>query len=678
MSPSATGLPRISRVRRENPADPIRVGLVQVNNSFSGQNYFPYSIGILQAYAERHLKNLERYEFMLPVYSRTTVQDAFEKIKDADVVFFSTYVWNIRFSLELARRLKSARPEVLTVFGGPQVPNHVEDFLRKNTVVDVACHGEGEQVFVALLDRGLYGDWESVPSISYLTEDGSLVQRPLVERLKDMAAVPSPYLSGTFDALMKAYPKENWIVMWETNRGCPFSCTFCDWGSAVASKVFQFELPRILKEIDWFADHRIEFIFCADANFGMLPRDYDIVHYAAKTKTSRGYPRALSVQNTKNATERAYSVQKLLSDAGLNKGVTIALQSVDPDTLKSIKRANISTESFQELQRRFTRDGVETYSDIILGLPGETYESFATGTSDVIENGQHNRIQFNNLSILPNAEMGDPDYQKKYGMEIVETRVVNIHGSIADDASADGIYETQHLVVGTSSMPRPDWVRTRAFSWMTALLHFDKILQIPLILVHEQTRVRYRDLIELFMEGSLEGYPALSEIRDFFLAKAKDIQDGGAEYVHSEKWLNIWWPADEHAFIKMSVEGKLEQFYEEAERRLQSYLDERGLKLPPGLLHDAVVLNRSLVKQPFQTADVDVTLSFNVWEFYHSVPRGLGVALERKPRTYRVNRTKASWSSWNDWCREVVWYGNKKGAYLYSNSLVEPELAGHF
>ena len=49
--------------------------------------------------------------------------------------------------------------------------------------------------------------------------------------------------------------------------------------------------------------------------------------------------------------------------------------------------------SFQELQRRFTRDRIETYSDVILGLPGETYASFAEGVSAVIENGQHHRIQ---------------------------------------------------------------------------------------------------------------------------------------------------------------------------------------------------------------------------------------------------------------------------------------------
>jgi hypothetical protein len=395
-----------------------------------------------------------------------------------------------------------------------------------------------------------------------------------------------------------------------------------------------------------------------------------------ETKTKRGYPRALSVQNTKNATERAYTVQKLLSDAGLNKGVAIALQSLDPETLKSIKRQNISTETYQELQRRFTRDNVETYTDLILGLPGETYDRFVEGTSKVIDDGQHNRIQFNNLSILPTAEMGDPEYQRKYGVVTVESKIINIHGSLAE--SNDEVAETQQLVVATTAMPKDDWVRTRAFCWMAALLHFDKILQIPFVLLHEVADLRYRELIEAFSAGDLKAFPILAEIRAFFEDEARKIQAGGPEYCRSEQWLNIWWPADEYIFIKLSVEGRLNEFYREAEQVLVRLLREKFVELQPELLHEAVTLNRSLIKQPFQTENVEVELSYNIWEVYRGVLQGDSVPLENDSKRYHVDRTSETWSSWDDWCREVVWYGNKKGAYLYGHRAVDRELAGHY
>lgn len=654
----------------------IKIGLVQINNSFSKQNYLPYSVGLLQSYTKQHASFPGRYEFLLPIYSRLAVPKAVGHLLEADIVGFSAYVWNIRISLEIAKALKRKRPDTLIVFGGPHVPDRAENFLRQNPFIDLCCHGEGERVFLDILENSASRNWEPIQSVSFLREDGSFVTRPKAERIKDPSFIPSPYLTGVFDPLMEENPEEQWLILWETNRGCPFSCTFCDWGSAVQAKVFTFDLQRLFKEVDWFADRKIQFIFCCDANFGILPRDLEIAQYVADIKNRRSFPHALSVQNTKNATERAYQVQKMLADSGLNKGVTISFQSLDPDTLESIKRKNISSASFQELQRRFTRDRVETYTDLILGLPGETYDSFAKGVSGVIEDGQHNRIQFNNLSILPNAEMGDPEYQKKYGMVSIETKVVNIHGSLIE--SEDDIYETQQLVIATHSMPREDWVRTRSFSWLAGLLHFDKVLQIPFVILHEICSAGYRELIEVFAKGDLQSFPVLAEILNFFLEKARDIQNGGAEYVRSEERLNIWWPADEYILIKLSTENKLLSFYQETEAVLERFLAEQNLSIPPAILHESVALNQALLKQPFQKEDLDLELSYNLWEFYQSVLNGNKIPLEARPSHYHIDRTKEAWWSWEEWCREVVWYGNKKGAYLYGNTPVGPQLAGHF
>jgi radical SAM superfamily enzyme YgiQ (UPF0313 family) len=656
---------------------PLRVSLVQINNSFSGQNYLPYSAGLLQAYADKNARHPERYQWALPIYSRIAVAQAVEQLKDADVVGFSTYVWNIRISLEIARRLKKLKPDMLIVFGGPQVPDRSEAFLREHRFIDLAVHGEGEAVFLCILENFPSRTFEQVPSISFVRPDDSFQVNPRAERLHDISVIPSPYLGGIFDSLMTANPQEKWLILWETNRGCPFKCTFCDWGSAIAAKVSQFDLQRLLKEVDWFADKKIEFIFCCDANYGMLKRDYEITKYVADTKQRLGYPRALSVQNTKNGTDRAYRVQKLLSDAGLNKGVAIALQSVDEHTLEAIKRENISTESFQELQRRFTRDRVETYSDLILGLPGETYDSFADGVARVIDNDQHNRIQFNNLSILPNAEMGDPEYQKKYGMVTVQTKIINIHGSLKETEEEE-IYEVQDLVVATASMPHADWVRTRAFCWMAALLHFDKVMQIPVVLVRDLCDIGYREIFEAFLGTRADRYPVIADIKRFFNDKARDIQEGGAEYCHSAEWLDIFWPADEYILIKLCVEGKLDRFYEEAESLLAELIAAHSAALPRELLHEAVKLNRQLIKLPFQRNDIEVETAHNIWEFYRAALVGERVPLEERACVNRIRRSQAVYESWTDWYREVIWYGNKKGAYLYGNDAAERELAGHY
>jgi radical SAM superfamily enzyme YgiQ (UPF0313 family) len=659
--------------------DKIKIGLVQINNSFSGQNYLPYSIGLLQAYAQAHCKNAEELVFSPFVYKRIDVDDVVNQLKDCDIVGFSTYVWNARLSLKVAERLKQMNERCLVVFGGPHVPDNAQDFMTKHRFIDLAVHGEGEHVFSLILENFKTKNWNDISSLSYFDSTNTFVTKSKIGRLRGLDEIPSPYLNGVFDLTKDLNPDERWIILWETNRGCPFSCTFCDWGSAVASKVNQFGLERLYKEVDWFSENKIEFIFCCDANYGILPRDLDITKYVAKVKKDTGYPHALSVQNTKNATERAYLTQKTLAVAGLNKGVTISMQSMDVPTLKNIKRANISLESFQELQRRFTKDKIETYSDMILGLPGETYDSFTDGINQIIANGQHNRIQFNNLSLLPNAEMGNPEYQKQYGMEYVISKIINIHGSLLE-MEHESIQEMQELVVATNSMPKPEWVKTRAYCWVVGLLYFDKILQIPISILHDLTKIDHKKIFERFMTETK--LPILSEIRQFFIDKAIDVQNGGEEYCNAPLWLNIWWPPDEYIFIKLVKENKIQQFYKECESLLITIINEEHVDIDIQIIRDAIALNGELLKLPnFDMDDGEIhelELQYSVYDYYQRIITSDLRILENKRTIYTIQKTLSNVFTWDDWYREVVWYGNKKGAYLYGNVNTEYELEGHY
>jgi radical SAM superfamily enzyme YgiQ (UPF0313 family) len=656
----------------------ISVGLVQINNSFSGQNYLPYSVALLQTYVQQKSSRPERFRFLPPLYKRVRIADAVDALLDADVVGFSTYVWNGRISLEIARRLKAAKPGIVIVFGGPHVPDQPEGFLRQNRQIDIAVHNEGERTFLKFLEMFPSRDWEELPGVSFVKSDGSFVRKPNVDRVRDLDEIPSPFLDGAFDAIMAANPNESWIGLWETNRGCPFRCTFCDWGSATAAKVTKFGEERLFREVDWFAKNKIEYIFCCDANFGIQKRDVDIANYVADIKKTTGYPVALSVQNTKNATERAYLTQKILSDAGLNKGVALSMQSVDMTTLEAIKRDNISLDTYMELQRRFTRDKVETYSDLILGLPGETYESFVRGVDQLMENGQHNRIQFNNLSILPNAEMGDPAYQAKYGMVTIESKIINIHGERIE--LDDDVPEVQDLVIATAATPLADWRRTRVFCWMTALLHFDKLFQLPLILAHGISGISYRDMIEAFMEADASRFPLIAEINAFFHSEAESIQKGGAEYVFSKEYLGIYWPADEFIFVKLTADGKFDAFYAEAGRLLAEIVGARSSGLPIDVIDEAVRLNHALVHQPFAKENVKVRLRFDLLDYWHKVRNGEQALLREADMVIEIDRTSKPYDDFQKWCREIVWWGNKKGAYLYSPraSEITRELAGHY
>jgi radical SAM superfamily enzyme YgiQ (UPF0313 family) len=652
-----------------------RIGLVQINNSFSGQNYLPYSVACVQSYARTKLP-ADRFVFLPMIYKRIPIFEIVKRLADADVIGFSTYVWNARISLEAARRLKHLDPRRLIIFGGPHVPDQAEDFLRANPFIDVVVHNEGEKTFVDLMSRLPERDWSGICGISHLTVDGRFVTTPPVERMRNLEELRSPFLNGVFDELIASNPEEEWIGLWETNRGCPFQCTFCDWGSATAAKVTKFEFDRLREELDWFAQRRIKYIFVCDANFGIQKRDVEIAGAVAEIRRRTGYPHGFSVQNTKNATERAYQTQKILSDARLNKGVALSMQSLDPLTLKNIKRDNISLETYFELARRFTADNVETYSDLILGLPGETYDSFCNGVDRLIRLGQHNRIQFNNLTILPNAEMGNREYLNRFGMVTVQSEIINIHG--AREEFADDVPEMQDLVIATDSMPRDDWRRTRIFAWMAAFLHFDKLFQLPMMVACEIGGLSYRDIIERFLEAPA-AFPVIRSVCELFQNEALSMQQGGPEYVYSKEWLGIYWPADEYMFIKLTVENKLESFYEEAARLLLGMID-RSWPLLDGAVREAIKINAALVARPFMHDDIVLSTRYGVVEFCDALRKGGAVPLREISSRIEIQRSKSYYANIEDWCREVVWWGNKKGAYLYLSRLVpvEPELAGHF
>jgi len=619
---------------------------------------FPYAAGLLQAYARRHAESRDQISFLPILHAPIAVDTAVDALAGADIVAFSAYVWNIERSLEAARAVKARRPSTLIVFGGPQVPDHAETFLRSYPFIDVACHGEGERTFAAVVDRAAGRRSGDIAGTSWMDGD-RFEYRPPAPRMKALDEVPSPYLEGVFDPLMAANPSGKWVMLWETNRGCPFACTFCDWGSAVASKVYQFDRARLTAELEWFAAKEGEFIFCCDANFGILPRDVELAQEAAAIKRRLGYPRTLSVQNTKNATDRSYQVQKTLADAGMNAGVTLSLQSNDPHTLKSVKRDNISLASFQELQRRYTIDRIPTYTDMILGLPGETYESFANGISTLIERGQHTRMFFYNCSLLPNAEMSQPAYREEFGIKTVRQAMIDLHGPI--DPPEGDVTEYLETSITTRDMPAPDWVRTKVFAFAIELFLYDRLLYVPLVAMYARYGVSVRQSVEALAAAGADRFPVVASVFAAFTRHARDIQNGGTEYIPSREWLGIYWPPDQHALITLATTFKTDEFYAEAEQILASLVGEEDRSM----LHDAVELNRHMLRLPFELSDLTLELQHDILGYVQAAAAGRAGALEPAPTTYRIKRTRPVWVAWEQWYEHVIFCQNQKATYLY-------------
>ncbi|BBO79757.1 hypothetical protein DSCO28_03230 [Desulfosarcina ovata subsp. sediminis] len=656
---SLTGLSK-----EENPLKSrFRIGLVQVNNVFLGACYFPYSVGVLQAYAQAHLENQESYEFFEPLFMRMPIKDAADRLKDADAVFFSCYQWNMEYSLKLARHLKSNYPKIRIILGGPSVPNRkskVQELLLDNRQIDIVCTGEGEAAFLKILSTLGDDDVSDISGTARLDSKSKMIFHPAKARMSDLSKTPSPYLTGIFDRLVENYPYIQWIGLLETNRGCPFGCYYCDWGrSGDVNKLVSFPLNRVMDELEWMAQKHIRFIFCCDANFGILKRDVDIVRYVAKMKQIYGFPHAFSVQNAKNLADRTYDIEKILAINGLSKGVNLAIQTTTPSVLRLIGRKNISMAGFTNLQQALTREGIDTYTDMILGLPGETLNSFIDSCCSLIEGGQHSRIQFNNLVVLPNAPLADPDYLAEHAIETVRSRIINIHGN--GDIN-DKPYEYQDLVVGTASMPQEDWIEARSFGWLVDLFYFNKLFHLPLFVAAEAFGLSYKTFFSALL-GDLDRWPALKDIVSFCRGHAATLAKGGEEYLLSDRWLSLWWPLGEYLFIKTLIDGKESTLLEQSLDFLLNLLPSSTTH--SDALRESVELNNALLIRPGVEQDLHRKGSYDLWRFYTSKRNGRSVGLSRKPVEYAIKRSEAIYSDWDEWCQQVVWYKHRTGAYYY-------------
>jgi len=613
----------------------VRVGLVQITEPMQSSLFIPYSVLLLQSYVMKHASNPERYVFGLPVFLREPIEIAVDKLLQYDVLALSLYTWNVNYSLALAQALKLKKPDVFILCGGPQVPDNARDFLSQYSFIDLCCHGEGEIRFLEVLETFPKKDWSHIAGVSFFDQNAVFQSFDKPPRLREIKHLPSPYLDGSCLKLLHAYPGIRWVAIWETNRGCPFSCSFCDWGSAVQSKLASFDMERLSAELDWFGQNKISYVYCCDSNFGILARDIEVAEIMVVKNKKYGFPRKIITQMSKNKLERVYQIQNLLFDADMNMEATLSLQSVATNTLTAIKRDNISLQVYADLLTRFQKADIPTYTDMLVGLPGDTVDSFLNGVDTVISQGQHQKISFWNVYILPNAEMAQPEYRQQYGIETVFVEHLTPFAVVQKAVS--GISEMQEMIVATNTMTRNDWVIMQAYAWLAQILYFGKMLQLPLLLLQNEYGLKPADVMRAFIEEPLpSGSRVLFYVRQYLLHHAGEMLQGKSEFIAAPDiatGVQIWYPLQSFVLTYLLYSPELGLFFSEAKIILQTQLHAKGIGFSEKFLEEAILLSKNYFSthHPGQRLFQQRT-EFNLWDIYQGLLKGQKISLERVPQ----------------------------------------------
>ena len=621
------------------------VYLTQIAISYLPPTYLPYGMGCISAYLKNDPEITAVYDIKPIIFIRESVEQVLARIVDPFCVALSCSAWNYEYSKVLAKRIKELYPECIIILGGHSVaPGGGQ--LDELAFVNYLTHGEGEEVTVQLL-KAIGGSlpFEAVKNLSF--RRGKEVITTPNYTPPDISGYPSPYLEGVFDEIIDEFPGTEFHAVLETNRGCPYTCSYCEWG--YTHKIRKRSLDVIKKEIDWISGRKIEYCYCADANFGIFERDIEIAKYVIECRKKNGYPKIFKPNYAKESNDNVFQAGYLLNSNKADKGVSLAYQSVDAKTLENIGRKNFTMEQFAALEKRYREANIPTYTELILGLPGETLESFQRGMCKIMEGGQHDSMLVYDCQVYPNSPMADPEYQKKHGIKTTVFPLAGLHFN----PEYQGITEECAIVTETASMPKEDWVNAGIFAQMLQAFHHLGLVKYVAIFLNKAHKISFYEFYTKLYAYIFE--EATGYVHDFFVSLRETRRDPSYPtwvYQKDEFGKTTGWYAEEGVFLEMV------SHFDDFKRTIRPFI---CAFLPDDAFRSALLDYQFALIRLLNTEKVVIRSEYNFYDYFEN-----GAQLKKQPCVLTIKTDKVV-DNWADYAREIIWFGKRRRMSLMIN-----------
>ncbi|MBT4675781.1 MAG: radical SAM protein [Thaumarchaeota archaeon] len=428
---------------------------------------FPLNVGFIASYCKKLFG--DAVEITLFKY----IEDIDKAVNESppDILGLSNYCWSHNVSSEIFKMCKKSNPDVVTVWGGPNFPIDFpsqKKFMKQYPEVDVYVPTEGETGFSNIVSlvlklTSLENASESLqknPVEGCISRDnnGEIHYSIPTIRISSLNEIPSPYQNGMMDKFFDG----KLTPMLQTNRGCPFHCTFCTDGRDEVNKINHFSIERVKSDIEYIAEHtpkNTHSLHISDLNFGMYPRDLEICESLAKIQQKFDYPKYIKCTTGKNQKDKIINAIKKLNNS---LRVTMSVQSLDPDVLHNIRRDNISVDHMLALYPALKEADLQTTSEVILGLPGETFENHIQTLRDLVK-ARMDEIVVHTCMLLDGSEMGLPEERKKWEMK---TKFRVLQRDFAQLSNEKKVIEYEEVVVGSKTMTFEEYIELRVLAFI--------------------------------------------------------------------------------------------------------------------------------------------------------------------------------------------------------------------
>ncbi len=383
-------------------------------------------------------------------YETTDVEDIVAEVEemDPDIVGASAYVWSFPVFYEVARALKRARPDRVIVFGGPSARTEMFDlppFHDGPQFVDALVIGEGENGFediVGLTER-TRDQLRNVPGIAVSTGDGWFTTAPRTLPVPD--SLPSPFQMGLVSHVRTGHL--------ETFRGCPLSCTFCQWGGLTKSNRV-FSVDYLVKELSSYVSMGLRSVYMVDpalnlngqAFRNLCEADREVGFFKTAFLRAEIYPQYLN-------DEHMDFLRKV--GGGLNLG--LGLQSFNKGVLGNVERP-FDEARFDRVVGELVQVAPRAEIEIIMGLPGDNPESFRQTLHHALSLGTGVRA-FHCL-VLPDALMSRSPESFELEYDPIDLSMISCLGW--KDGAIQRMSEELHSL--TQSIPGAS-VHSDGFGW---------------------------------------------------------------------------------------------------------------------------------------------------------------------------------------------------------------------
>jgi radical SAM superfamily enzyme YgiQ (UPF0313 family) len=630
------------------------------------KTYYPspaYQLGLMVEYARLEPEVRESVEFTISEHPRREPgRDIARTVLEsgADLVAASNYAWTykrLHEMLDVTDAAGARAPRIL--LGGPNSSGEFgAAMMRRHPSISAMVEGEGEPAFrdicSALVDSPRRDPFATARNCVVRGEDGAIVRPSVGHRIRLLDEVPSPYLSG----FLPAQPSP---IFYETNRGCPYRCAFCYWGNGNA-KIYRMSAERIREEMEFFARSRVASFWIADANFGIFKEDAEIAATMAEINARHGRPfKHVGVNWAKQSSDRVLEIAEIFRDGGMACTTTMALQSVTPEAEIASKRYSMAPSKFASLIRRANESGLDTYTDVIWGLPGESFDEFLDGLGSIVATGVP-AILMHQLYLLPGTEF----YEQRRDLGL---RLLSECGGTSV-AEAERSEFADYIVVGHPKMSPADLVRGTRVLGISHVLHNHDLGRV-LTFFLARFGVTHRQVVELFdrvLLGEIAGFDSFAEPGGLLADLRREIV-GFAENVGLDEYA-FYFRLSQAVWFGRDERGRRRSRADEAHAFLRRFVaalcDEHGIAASDDrrLLADVATYNFLVSPKPAWRPAPEYALEWDIHRIWRDMQREIHAAAERVAEVGDgsvggehagvARRRERPASEWPDLVREVA------------------------